>query len=82
MWGDHQIPIQCKVWGDHKNHKRHEDTSHVGDHLLPVPYKLRGDHKIPGIGNHKSHIRHEDTSHVGGPYVYVEGTIQYLFHIR
>ena len=29
MWADHTIPIPYKVWGDHKSHIRHEDTSHV-----------------------------------------------------
>ena len=49
MWGDHMLPIPCKVWGDHKSHIRYEDTLHVGDcmymlgdHTILVPYKVRG----------------------------------------
>ena len=32
-WGDHMIAIPYRVWGDHKSHIRHEDTSNVGDHI-------------------------------------------------
>ena len=51
---DHMRPIPYKVWGNHKSHRRHEDTSHMGDHMyiwgnhtITVPYKVRRDHKIP-----------------------------------
>ena len=42
MLGDHTILIPYNIWGDHKSHVRHEDTSHVGGSYIHV-----GDHMIP-----------------------------------
>ena len=68
------ILIPYKVLGDHKNHIRHEETSHVEGTI----------HTCGGTIQYLFCIRYGDHKELyskSGDHTYMWRTIQYLFHI-